>query len=94
MTKIGQMFLERDQLHQSEQDRMAGVVWLLVAADRYNTLLRATKDADAKTRYKQRINTIMDLVAALKSEKLTLQQFDSAVTEASNWKKANMQLFR
>jgi hypothetical protein len=94
MTKIGQMFLERDQMHQSEQDRMAGVVWLLVAADRYNTLLRATKDAEAKTRYKQRMNTIMDLVAALKSEKLTLQQFDSAVTEASNWKKANMQLFR
>jgi len=36
----------------------------------------------------------MDLVAALKSEKLTVQQFDTAVAEASNWKKANMQLFR
>jgi hypothetical protein len=94
MTKLGQMFLERDQLHQSEQDRTAGVVWLLVAADRYHTLLRTTKDAEAKTRYQQRFNTIMDLVAALKNDKLSSQQFDMAVTEASKWKKSNMELFR
>jgi len=45
MTKIGQMFLDRDQLHQSEQDRTAGVVWLLVAADRYQALMRTASDA-------------------------------------------------
>lgn len=94
MTKIGQLFLERDQLHQSEQDRMAGVVWLLVAADRYTTLVRMAPGPDSKARYQQRFHTIMDLVAAIKSEKLTVQQFDTAVTEASNWKKSNMHLFR
>jgi hypothetical protein len=94
MTKIGQLFLERDQVHESEQDRMAGVSWLLVAADRYHTLIRTSSDAETKARYQQRFNTIMDLVAALKSGKLTEQQFDTAVAEASKWKKENMQLFR
>lgn len=94
MTRIGQMFLERDQLHQSEQDRTAGVVWLLVAADRYHTLLRTSSEPELKKRYQQRFSTIMDLVAALKSEKLTEQQFDTAVSHASNWKKSNMHLFR
>jgi hypothetical protein len=94
MTKIGQLFLERDQVHPNEQDRTAGVVWLLVAADRYTALMRTTPAAESKARYRQRFNTIMDLVGALKSEKLTTQQFDAAVTEASNWKKSNMHLFR
>jgi hypothetical protein len=88
------MFLERDQVHESEQDRTAGVVWLLVAADRYQTLLRTTSDPEMKAHYHQRITTIMDLVAALKSEKLNAQQFDLAVSEASTWKKSNMHLFR
>ena len=66
-----------------------------MAADRYTALMRTPgAGAEAKTRYRQRFNTIMDLVAALRSEKLSVQQFDLAVTEASNWKKANMQLFR
>jgi hypothetical protein len=94
MVKIGQLFLDRDQLQASEQDRMAGVSWLLVAADRYQTLIRNSRDTEAKARYQQRIDTIMDLVNALKSGRLTTQQFDTAVTEASNWKKSNMHLFR
>lgn len=94
MTRIGQMFLQRDQLHQSEQDRTAGVVWLLVAADRYHTLLRTSSEPELKKRYQQRFTTIMDLVGALKSEKLTEQQFDAAVSQASSWKKSNMHLFR
>jgi hypothetical protein len=94
MTKIGQLFLERDQVHQSEQDRMAGVVWLLVAADRYHTLIRGTRDPEVKERYQQRFNTIMDLVSALKSGKLSETQFSLAVSKASAWKRSNMQLFR